>query len=186
MKKLPKPKNKLILTFLTLLCLALCLCLCSCGGSMTDETVRAELERLLPLSYELNDIFWGEGLPVTDTETVNRYVPVDESCGYKTTEEILNKAAEVFSKSYLAEIKDAIFTDSDDIDPRYMDINGILKADKTNKGFNIQGNVDISTARIKKQNAAMVVVTASYEDGDTTEITLIMQEGKWYLDSPTY
>ena len=153
---------------------------------MTDESVRAELERLLPLSYELNEIFWGKGLPITDTETVNRYVAVTDDCGYKSTEEILDKAEGVFSSSYLAEIKDAIFTDSDDIDPRYMDHNGVLKADKNNKGFNIQSNIDISTVKIKKQNAALVVVTAEYEDGDTTEITLIMQEGKWYLDSPTY
>ena len=153
---------------------------------MTDESARAELERLLPLSYELNEIFWGEGLPIMDIESSNRYLPVKDDCGYKSTEEILDKAEQVFSESYLSEIKDAIFTDSDDIDPRYLDIDGVLKADKNNKGFNIQGNIVLDTVKIKKQNSALVVVSAEYADGDTTEITLILQDGKWYLDSPTY
>lgn len=181
--KLRKLKNKIILF---VLCVTVSLVLCSCGGSMTDESVRVELERLLPVSYELNEIFWGKGLPIEDIESNNRYLPVEEDCGYGSIKEITDKAAEVFSESYLDEIKNAIFTDSDDIDPRYLEINGVLKADKNNKGFNIQGNVKTETAKIKKQNGGMVVVEAEYEDGGKTEITLIKQNGKWYLDSPTY
>ena len=181
--KLRKLKNKIILFALFA---AVGLILCSCGGSMTDESVRNELERLLPLSYELNEIFWGKGLPIEDIESNNRYLPVKDNCGYESIKEITDKAAEIFSESYLAEIKNAIFTDSDDIDPRYLEINGVLKADKNNKGFNIQGNVKIDSAKIKKQNGGMVVVEAEYEDGGKTEITLIKQNGKWYLDSPTY
>lgn len=180
--KLRKLKNKILF----ILCLVMTVLLCSCGGSMTDETVRAELERLLPLSYEMNEIFWGEGLPYMDIELNNRYLPVTEESKYRTVDEILNKAAEVFSEGYLAEIKDAIFTDSDDIDPRYLEVDGVLKADKLNKGFNVQGNIKIDSAVIKKQNKGMVVVTAEYEDGGTTEITLILEGGKWYLNSPTY
>ncbi len=180
--KLRKLKNKILF----ILCLVMTVILCSCGGSMTDETVRAELERLLPLSYEMNEIFWGEGLPFTDDGTNNRYMTVTEESKYQTIDEILNKASEVFSDGYLEEIKDAIFTDSDDIDPRYLEINGVLKVDKLNKGFNVQGNIKIDSAVIKKQNRGMVVVTAEYEDGGETEITLILDEGKWYLNSPTY
>ena len=177
-----KLKNKILL----IICVVTALLLCSCGGNMTDESVQAELERLLPLSYEMNEIFWGEGLPYKDNGSNNIMKPVTDDCGYKSTEDILNKASEIFSDSYMEIIKDAIFTDSDDIDPRYKDINDVLKIDTSNKGFNIQGNIDISSAKIKKQNKGMVVVSAQYEDGGNTEITLVLQDGQWYLDSPTY
>ncbi len=177
------------LTSKTLLCLCLVLSLvmCSCsGGNMTDESVRAELERLLPLSYEMNEIFWGKGLAFNDDGSNNRFMTVTEDCEYKTIEEIITKASEVFSEEYIAIIRDAIFTNSDDIDPRYIDVDGKLMADKNNKGFNIKGNIKIDSAVIKKQNRGMVLISAEYEDGGKTELTLVLQDGKWFLNSPTY
>ena len=44
----------------------------------------------------------------------------------------------------------------------------------------------IETAKIKKQNRGMVVIKAEYEDGGKTEITLVLQDGVWYLNSPSY
>lgn len=168
------------------LCLFLSLVLCSCGGNMTDESARVELERLLPMSYEMNEIFWGKGLAFTDDGSNNRYMAVDEDCEYKTIEEIITKASEVFSKEYVDIIRDAIFTNSDDIDPRYIEVNGKLMVDKKNKGFNIQGNIKIDSAVIKRQNKGMVLISAEYEDGGKTELTLILQDGKWFLNSSTY
>ena len=170
-----------------LVCVILMLTLVSCGGNMTDELVKAELERLLPISYEMNDIFWGKGLPYKSSPSSLKYVPVSDECEYKSTEEILAKASEVFSQDYLEDIKAAVFTDTDDIDPRYIDIDGILKIDVSNKGFeDIKGNIDISSAEIKKQDSRTVIVSAKYEDGGDIEITLVLQNGKWHLDSATY
>lgn len=182
MKALRLLKNN----FFIILCLLTIFALTSCGGNMTDELVRAELERLLPISYELNEIFWGKGLPTQDLESSDKMQPVTEDCGYKSTEDILNKASEVFSEEYVQIIKDAIFTDDDNLDPRYADVNGVLKADTSNKGFNIQGNIVLESVKIKKQNRGMIIVTADYEDGGSTQITLINQNGAWYLNSPTY
>lgn len=153
---------------------------------MTDESARLELERLLPASYKMNEIFWGKGLAYTDDGSNNRYMVVDEDCGYKTIEEIITKASEVFSKEYIEIIRDAIFTNSDDIDPRYIEVNGKLMADKNNKGFDVKGNIKIDSAVIKRQNKGMVLISAEYEDGGKTELTLILQEGKWFLNSSTY
>lgn len=174
------------ISLLLILSVFISVVLCSCSGNMTDEQAKAELERLLPLSYEMNEIFWGKGLPVQDIDSSDRYLPVDVESGYKTTGEILSKAAKVFSKEYLEQIKDAVFTDGEDTDPRYADINGVLKADTNNKGFNVKGNIVIGSIKIKKQNRNMVIIQAEYEDGGNTDITLIMQDGKWYLNSPTY
>ncbi|MBR5322908.1 MAG: hypothetical protein IKU48_05130 [Clostridia bacterium] len=153
---------------------------------MTDEAARAELERLLPVSYEMNEIFWGKGLAYTEDGSNNRYMAVNEDCGYKTIDEIITKASEVFSEEYIAIIKDAIFTDSDDIDPRYIEVEGKLLADKKNEGFNIQGNIKIDSVVIKRQNKGMVLISAEYEDGGKTELTLVLQDGRWFLNSSTY
>ncbi len=168
------------------LCLVSALFLCSCGGGMTEEAVKTELERLLPLSYEMNEIFWGNGLAYVDDGSNNRYMAVTDDCKYRSVDEIITKASEIFSEEYIDIIKDAIFTDSDDIDPRYIEVNGAIRADKYNKGFNVQGNIKIDSAVIKRQNKGMVLISAEYEDGGKTEITLVLQDGKWFLNSPTY
>ena len=186
MKKQQKNKKLKKVTAFLCTCLLVTLLFCSCGGNMTDESVRLELERLLPLSYELNDIFWGKGLPAEVSPSSNRYLPVANDCPYQDIDSILAKTTEVFSKEYVEIVKDAVFTDSDDIDPRYIMVDGKLLVDKKNEGFNIVGNIVISSAVIKKQNRGMVVVSASYEDGGKTELTLVLQDGKWYLNSSTY
>lgn len=161
--------------------------LTSCGGgNMTDETARAELERLLPISYELNEIFWGKGLPYVDDGSGNRYMPVSPDCPYQSVNDILDKASTVFAEEYLNDIKGGIFTDGDGFEPRYFDLNGVLMVDKTNVGFNVKGNVLIETAKIKDQNRGMCVVKAEYADGGKTEISLVLSDGVWYLNSPSY
>lgn len=185
MKKM-KLKNLLKNNLCVLLIAVLVFSLCSCGGNMTDESAKAELERLLPVSYELNEIFWGKGLPTKLSESSYAMQPVTDDCGYKSVDDIIKKAKTVFSEEYVEEIVSAILTDGDDTNARYADIDGVLKADLRYPQFDVKGNIVISTAKIKKQNSRMMIVTAEYEDGGSTELTLIMQDGKWYLDSPTY
>jgi hypothetical protein len=153
---------------------------------MTDESAKAELERLLPVSYELNEIFWGKGLPTEKTSSSDAMQPVTADCGYKSVDDIIQKAKTVFSEEYVEEIVSGVLTDSDYTNARYADINGVLKADLRYPQFDVKGNIVISTAKIKKQNGRMMIISAEYEDGGSTELTLIMQDGKWYLDSPSY
>lgn len=175
-------KNKLFILLIAVLLFTLC----SCGGKMTDETAKAELERLLPISYELNDIFWGKGLPTKETSSSDSMQPVTDDCGYRSVDDIIEKAKTVFSEEYVEEIVSGVLTDSDYTNARYSDINGVLKADTKYPQFDVKGNIVISTAKIKKQNNRMMIISADYEDGGSTELTLIMQDGKWYLDSPSY
>lgn len=153
---------------------------------MTDELVKKELERLLPASYEVNDIIWGKGLPYEAPSTNLTYVPVSEDCGYKSTEDILNKAREVYSEEYVEIIKSAAFSDTDELDPRYTDVDGMLKINTQDEGFDIKGEIDIDSATIKKQDSVTVIVSAKYLSGGEKELVLVLQDGKWYLDSPTY
>ena len=95
-----------------------------CGAPRySEEELRAALEELLPRAAELNVVYFGEGLPLSDDPerlraffgafdsdiaSVN-YNPVDESCGY-TTEAALREATEaVFTPEYAGYLFDRAF-----------------------------------------------------------------------------
>lgn len=153
---------------------------------MTDETAAKELEGLLPTADEIMDICWGKGLETVDSGTNDRYKAVKNDCGYKNTGEILTKASEVFCSEYVDYIKNSVFTDGEDTDPRYMIIDGVLKADTQYKAFEFKGKIKPESAKILKQSSSMMLVEVEYTDGDKNELTLVLENGKWLLNSPTY
>ena len=65
-------------TRLTVLLLSVLLCLglfTSCGGSgLTDEEISDIYRDLVEASYELNDIYYGDGLPFQHNESVMAYL----------------------------------------------------------------------------------------------------------------
>lgn len=95
--------------------LLILLTLTSCGGGVhSEEEIRTVLDELLPKSFELNEIYFGEGLPMSndkamveqfygmfdsDVEAIN-YHPVDVSCGYTTETDIREATLEVFTADY--------------------------------------------------------------------------------------
>ncbi len=102
-------KKKLIAAVI----LALAVMLCSCGG-MTEEEIRPIAEDLIGKSAELNEIYFGKGLPLSDSaekyqelydtfdvdvEQIN-YHPVADDCGYKTIDDIKAATLEVFTPEY--------------------------------------------------------------------------------------
>ena len=91
------------------------LSLVSCGGGVSEAEVSAALAELIPASYELNEIYFGEGLPISDnredveafyaamgqgTDISLNYHPVSADCGYTTIDEIKEATLAVFSESY--------------------------------------------------------------------------------------
>ncbi len=88
--------------------------LTSCGG--TDEAeVAAALDALIPASLELNEIYFGEGLPIaSDRESAEafyesmgagseislNYHPVSPDAEYQSIDEIKAATMEVFSDAY--------------------------------------------------------------------------------------
>jgi len=86
----------------------------SCGASYTDEEVMDAVLTLVPMSIELNDIYFGEGLPISDNrEDVERfygmfesditavnYHPVAKDCKYQTDKENREATEAVFSDQY--------------------------------------------------------------------------------------
>ena len=90
----------------------------------TAEEMREILGELLPRSAELNEIYFGDGLPTNrDEDTVRAfyesfdtdiaaisYEPVDPSCGYETVDDIKAATLEVFTEEYAQFLFDRAFT----------------------------------------------------------------------------
>ena len=88
------------------------------------EQMRTVLGELLPKSAELNEIYFGKGLPTTRDEDAVRafyetfdtdiaaisYEPVDPSCGYETVDDIKAATLEVFTEEYASFLFDRAFT----------------------------------------------------------------------------
>ncbi len=96
----------------------------SCGKTHDIGELRAALEELLPKSAELNEIYFGEGLPLaSDREMVEKfyssfdsdvsmvnYHPVDADCGYTSEADIREATLAVFSQDYSSYLFDRAFT----------------------------------------------------------------------------
>jgi len=98
----------------TLVCTVLAGILTSCGSYYDEEEIGAALAELLPASLPLNEIYFGDGLPMsnnedevkafyaqfdTDIKSIN-YHPVSKDCGYASIEEIKQATLAVYSDSY--------------------------------------------------------------------------------------
>ena len=99
--------------FLSFLVLLLLLTGCS-GPKHTAEELRPVLDDLLPRAAEINEIYFGDGLPTNRDENAVRafyetfdtdiaaisYTPVDPACGYETVDDIRRATLEVFTDTY--------------------------------------------------------------------------------------
>jgi len=99
------------------------LLLSSCGSKYDPAELKTALDTLLPPSFELNEIYFGEGLPATDDQAVIdrlygtfaanvkslNYHPVAADCGYSSIEEIMTATEEVFTPEYSAYLYELAF-----------------------------------------------------------------------------
>ena len=91
--------------------------LVSCGGAKHDPAeVKSALDTLLPPSFELNEIYFGEGLPATEDQALIdklygafaanvkslKYRPVAEDCGYASIAEIKTATEEPWFVRYIS------------------------------------------------------------------------------------
>ncbi len=113
-----------VLCFAAVLLVMVTMILTSCGGvPYTEEEVLSVAEELVEKSFELNEIYFGEGLPISDNrEDVERfyssvsvdvaavnYHPVAEDCKYQSEAQIRQATEAVFSQSYCEYLFDLAF-----------------------------------------------------------------------------
>lgn len=185
---------KKITAFLTAV-LVLGTVLSSCGGGMkvTEDDMRTVLAELLPKAEELNVIYFGEGLPMTeDAEALNafynsfdtditsiNYHPVDPACGYENEQQIREATLEVFTEAYSEYLFERAFSgisatyDEGTAEQRtetavyamYIEQNGILTArvDLAEEALTLGRVYDLDALEIDHTRENYVVVTIPTE-----------------------
>lgn len=188
----------------------------SCGESMEDEQARQILADLVPRSQALNEIFWGEGLPLADESnealssvTGAQYRQVAEDCGYSSIAEIKAEAEKIFSADYLSQVYATAFGEyevqqgepeetladgTDDLNlnalyARYIEERGILYENIVYNSYELTTEIYPKTAVVTDSGIGIVVCRVECSVGgqkSEMNITLREQDGVWLLDSPTY
>ena len=171
---------------------------------ISEEEALEVLKELVPKSYEINEIFFGKGLPNDGSETVDgtKYVAVDhEKSKYLSVEAIKAAAEAVYSSRYLSSVYVPMFEGSasssedglldNDLSPRYKLIAGVLHIDTSYAAFNIANMMHIDSVKIIKKTAEYVELEGT--GTDSMEQTFVRRffitlenSGVWRLDSPTY
>jgi len=152
-------------------------------------------------SFDMNSVFF-----YSESDDEN-YDFVRPDCGYLSVEEIKLAAAKVYSPSYLASVGESIFTgvivsDTEGVLlwARYVDqedtATGNMNLVKYNKDAGLtltDWEYDFSTMRIVgDSNAAFVTVEVErYPKGneaarERSTQRFALENGEWYLDSPSY
>ena len=106
-------KNLFLALVLTLIC-SVFLVSCKEEVKYDEAEIKAALTELLPRSYELNVVYFGEGLPISedrelldkfynsfdsDVEMIN-YHPVSADCPYQTESALRDATLAVFTEDY--------------------------------------------------------------------------------------
>ncbi len=188
--------------------------LASCGSGMSKDEMTETYRTLVEASYEVNEIYYGGGLPFRQNEAVMAqlagvaegtqgfkvsYMPVDEAARYQSEKEIRAAAAAVYSPSmcehlYILGFEGLRDADSDTLVSfaRYIEQDGVLtvRIDLAEEALPMGRTYDFdSMLVIADEKDRVRAEFQSYMNGapsDKVKITLIRTEDGWRLDSPTY
>ena len=166
---------------------------------------------LIEASYEINTVFFGDGLPTIGYDGIDEllgdsYSALSEDSPYKSEAEIKEAALKVYTEDYCEFLfekafigQNVDFTDKDDnitetvqIPARYLTYNGelIVRYVDEDEILKLNRTYDTSNVRIvKKYRKKVVVGVQSFVDGvpDGEEtFTLEITPSGWRLDDPTY
>ena len=172
--------------------------------------VRKTTEEGTPIFTDTENGYYYYALP-DYVEPERYYTSLDEeyydyvidSEEYLVTDDIKRKAETVYAREYLEMIYESLFTgtvtESGNVQTgRYMDYtdrdgNGHLLKSNTHAGYDVARVYLYDTMKmVKKSNAEFVTIEIdSYKPGhedeiQTVRLTLVLQNGNWLLNSPTY
>ena len=183
-------------------------------NGISDAKAREITSELLPKAEKINDIVWGEGLPVVDgSEPLSsvsgaQYREVSEDADYHSVESLAAAIKEVYSDSYFEETID--YVAFKDVEPlttdqygnadtstalyaRYIENgNGVFCADIKHLAFDTSARTfDASSAHVTKVWFDRVFVEMNVTDsrtGDVQKQTIRLKKRAdgWRLDDPTY
>ena len=166
---------------------------------------------LIEASYEINTVFFGDGLPTIGYDGIDEllgdsYSALSEDSPYKSEAEIKEAALKVYTEDYCEFLfekafigQNVDFTDKDDnitetvqIPARYLTYNGelIVRYVDEDEILKLNRTYDTSNVRIVKKYRKKVVIGVQafvdgVPDGEET-FTLEITPSGWRLDDPTY
>ena len=182
-----------------------------CMPQYDVSEVPAAAKELIEASYEINTIFFGEGLPTigydgSDELMGDSYSVLTEDSPYKTEAEIKEAALKVYTEEYCAFLfekafigQEVDFSNDDDsvvevvqIPARYLTYEGelIVRNVEDEERLTLNRTYDTGNVTIEKKYRKKVVISVPvFEDGvpagDET-FTLAYTPDGWRLDDPTY
>ncbi len=186
---------------------------CSCQSDPpTIDEVRDTFTELIEGSYEVNGILFGDSLPVYERDRdfaqqngiyydvpdgYYNYEFITEESKYQTEDEIRERALEIYSEDYISPVLDSCFNGFMDdagaaaVQPKYLTYMGRLMRNSEYQTYATDRRTyDCSTMEIiKPSNGKIVNVMLDANDGEQAskvQLTFILQDGEWRLDSPTY
>lgn len=200
-----KIKRILSLMFASLLVI---LTFSGCGcAKISEEEAKLEIKKLVDASYDLNVIIYGEGLPYYErTDTINQlYAPVADTAKYKSISNLKVAIRKTFSESYSKILEATAFEGQEGVEfgyhnqPRYIEVLGELMVlkDFYNVDFDSDKYGEYEGIKVQKYNTnviKIVKISKRFVEGEITSVdgrttirvTLVLENGEWRLDSPTY
>ncbi len=195
--------KKRIISLLLVLTLAFIFTGCS---SVDKELVASSAAELIEKSYEINNIYFGAGLPAVeysgDKNANPKYSEVSADSPYQSVEEIKEATLAVYSPDYCEYLFNLAFqgvssTDSNNeligvYYARYVDYYGILtvKVPDEDEIMKLNRTYDTSHITVVSGTSDRVAISVpSFVDGvpdQDIKLTLVMTENGYRLDSPTY
>lgn len=186
----------------------------SCGVDVKDPEIIDAAKKLINAAYDINDIYFGEGLPISekDSEAAKKFaeengfdntniqfLPVTEESPYFSIDEIKKATEKVYSASYCEYLYSMAFEGYSTEDgtaavyAKYMeDESGTLtvRIDLAENPLPERTyDLESMTVRSKSEDRAVVTMD-SYLEGEkeegTVSFTLVKEEKGWRLDTPTY
>lgn len=205
-------KKFLKISVLSVLIFSVFVSVFSCSAQNDPEITEAA-KILIENSYEVNEIFFGKGISPdeeskklaeasqsTDVDIeIPAYAAVNYSCGFENTDMLKEKALEVYSAEYCDIIFESAFKGVKNAVgnvvyyPRYIDDeHGELnvRCDVEETGLELSRTYDTDSIKIKKKgNGFALIEVTSLVDGEISDkitLKMVMEDGNWRLDSPTY
>lgn len=187
----------------------------SCKKISTEpDEIRAALETLIPASAELNEIYFGLGLPTAADEEGYAnpddglvYEQVLPSCKYQTEAELREATLSVFTESYANVLFERGFSGlsvkyddnglsgselTSTLYAMYIETDGVLtkRTNVKDEALRLgrEYRIDKMTV-VRQKNDYVVVDIPTMMDGEesvTVTLKLVITENGWRLDSPTY
>ena len=189
-------KRIIAFIFVIIFAISLVPCLISCKRVKDDEAIKI-VNELVEVSYELNVIYFGNGLEheIAEDDT-NSYVRVSEDALYTKKKPLVEKTNEVFSKSYAQGIISSAFVgagggiDSTASFPRYVeDYDGILTIRRDSVVVDEIAQYDFSTTKIIKNSKNLIIariMTKNLSSNVEVQIQFVYEDKAWKIDSATY